>query len=154
MRALRPTAALATLTAVAALSVAVLNLTPASAGSTGARACPPAARALGFSDRLDKVVHGGVTLGGLSDLDRDRRSHSLVSSVDNHGSDPARLWFFRDLARPHVVRDPLVLRRPRGTPYRGQDADDEGLAVLRSGRFLVSSETEPSIRIFGRSGRQ
>ena len=31
-------------------------------------------------------------------------------------------------------------------------ADNEGLAVLPDGDYLVSSETEPSIRIFGRNG--
>ena len=33
-------------------------------------------------------------------------------------------------------------------------ADNEGLAVLPDGDYLVSSETEPSIRIFGRNGVQ
>jgi hypothetical protein len=41
---------------------------------------------------------------------------------------------------------------PTGTPYNGTTADNEGLAVLPDGRYLVSSESEPSIRIFGRDG--
>jgi hypothetical protein len=48
----------------------------------------------------------------------------------------------------------LVLTAPDGTPYTGATADDEGLAILPNGDYLVSSETEPSIRIFGRDGRQ
>lgn len=73
-------------------------------------------------------------------------------SVDNHATDPSRIWFFRNLGDPTVVRDPLVLKSPDGTPYNGATADNEGLAVLPDGDYLVSSETEPSIRIFGRDG--
>jgi hypothetical protein len=36
----------------------------------------------------------------------------------------------------------------------GTTSDNEGLAVLPNGDFVVSSETEPSIRIFGRDGVQ
>jgi uncharacterized protein len=117
-------------------------------------ACPPDAIALSFSDSLDKLVRNGAELGGLSSLAYDARSHAWVSAVDNNGSDPARIWFFRDLNHPTVVRDPLVLRKPDGTPYDGTNSDNEGLAVLPDGDYLVSSETEPSIRIYGRDGVQ
>jgi hypothetical protein len=53
-----------------------------------------------------------------------------------------------------VVGAPLVLKKPDGTPYDGTTADNEGLAVLPDGDYVVSSETEPSIRIFGRDGVQ
>jgi hypothetical protein len=118
------------------------------------RACPPSAVALGFSDTLDKLDAGGVRVGGLSSLAYDRRSHAWASTVDNHASDPSRIWFFRDLAHPRVVGAPLVLKNAAGVPYTGVTADDEGLAVLPDGDFLVSSETEPSIRVFGRDGVQ
>jgi hypothetical protein len=145
-------APLAVLSACAA--VVALAATPASASAGAAGACPPAARAVGFSDNLDKLVHDGATLGGLSSIAWDRRSGAWASAVDNHATDPARIWFFRDPLHPSVTRDPLVLRRPDGTAYDGTTADDEGLAVLPDGDFLVSSETEPSIRIFGRDGVQ
>jgi uncharacterized protein len=119
-----------------------------------ARACPPAAYAVSFSDSLNKVIRNGATLGGLSSLAYDPRSAAWVSAVDNHGTDPARIWFFRNLFDPTVVRDPLVLKKPDGTPYDGTTSDNEGLAVLPDGDYLVSSETEPSIRIFGRDGVQ
>lgn len=115
-------------------------------------ACPPSATARGYSDALDKVVVGGATLGGLSSIAYDRRVHAWASAVDNHGSDPARIWFFRDLQDPQVVGAPLVLRRPDGTPFTGLDSDNEGLVVLPDGDYLISSETEPSIRVFGRDG--
>jgi hypothetical protein len=148
----------ATVTAAPSATASAATAAPAGTASAApkapARACPPAATAVSYSDTLDKAVHDGVTVGGLSDVAWDRRSGSWVSSVDNHGTDPARLWFWRDPAAPRIVRDPLVLRRPDGTPYDGTTADDEGLAVLPDGDFLVSSETEPSIRIFGRDGVQ
>ena len=135
----------------------------ASAADSGHRAggkpsgiplCPPSAVATGFSDALDKLVYDGVELGGLSDLAWDARSRSWVATVDNHGTDPARLWYFRDLAHPTVWRDPLVLKNADGTEYNGQTSDNEGLAVLPDGDYVVSSETEPSIRIYGRDGVQ
>ena len=153
--------------AALALSLAgVAGLTPAPAAAralstaaptttfAGPGACPPAGRALGFSDALDKRMVDGATVGGLSDLAYDRHTRVWASTVDNHAGDPARIWFFRDLRDPRVVGSPLVLRRPDGTAYDGTTADDEGLAVLPDGRFVVSSETEPSIRIFGRDGVQ
>jgi hypothetical protein len=145
-------APLAVLAAVATLAAA--PAAPASAAGHDAAACPPAARAVGFSDNLDKLGYDGVTLGGLSSIAWDRRSGAWASTVDNHGTDPARIWFFRDPLHPSVVRDPLILRRPDGAAYDGSTADDEGLAVLPGGDYVVSSETEPSIRIFGRDGVQ
>ncbi len=118
------------------------------------RACPPAAQAVSFSDALDKLVYDGIKLGGLSSLAYDPRSAAWVSAVDNNATDPARIWFFRNLSDPKVIRDPLVLRQPDGTPYNGTNSDNEGLAVLPNGDYLVSSETEPSVRIYNRQGLQ
>ncbi len=116
--------------------------------------CAPDAVALGFSDSLDKLVHNGAEVGGLSSLAYDARSHAWVSAVDNNGTDPARIWFFRNVNDPTVARDPLVLKMPDGTPYNGLNSDNEGLAVLPDGDYVVSSETEPSIRIYNRAGVQ
>ncbi|RPE78334.1 MULTISPECIES: esterase-like activity of phytase family protein [unclassified Frondihabitans] len=116
---------------------------------------PPKGVATGYSDALDKLDYQGATVGGLSSLAYDSRSKSWISAVDNHASDPSRIWFIgRNLAKPAVVRAPLVLKTPTGDPYTGLTADNEGLAVLPNGDYLVSSETEPSIRIFGRDGVQ
>lgn len=133
------------------------DITSAGKGTSGLADvpfCAPSAVAIGFSDALNKLVYDGVELGGLSSLAYDARSGSWASAVDNHGSDPARIWFFRNLSDPTVTRDPLVLKRPDGTAYNGTNSDNEGLAVLPDGDFLVSSETEPSIRIYGRDGVQ
>ena len=151
----RRLALLLTACGVAAVAAAPSTLAhPAPRPQPKPAACSPSTRALGYSDALDKITVDGAQVGGLSSLAFDQRSRAWVSAVDNHASDPARLWFFRDLAHPTVVRAPLVLRRPDGTPYTGLDSDNEGLAVLPDGRYLVSSETEPSIRIFGRDGVQ
>ncbi len=126
----------------------------ATAAVAASRACPPVGFAVSFSDSLDKLVYHGVELGGLSSLAYDARSAAWISAVDNHGTDPARIWFFRNLAHPTVTRDPLVLRKPDGTAYDGTNSDNEGLGVLPDGDYLVSSETEPSIRIYGRDDVQ
>jgi hypothetical protein len=140
--------------AVVCSAVVCSAVTAGPAQAAGRRSCPPGAQAVGYSDGLDKLVVDGVTVGGLSSIAWDVRSGAWASTVDNHGSDPARIWFYRDPLHPAVTGDPLVLRRPDGTAYDGTTADDEGLAVLPDGDYLVSSETEPSIRIFGRDGVQ
>jgi hypothetical protein len=156
----RPTLRRLSAVACAALAGATLGATPHADARPGpdlppgAGACPPHAVALGFSDGLDKAVVDGVTVGGLSDIAWDARRHAFASTVDNHATDPSRIWFWRGPRHAHVVGEPLVLKAPDGTPYTGVTADDEGLAVLPHGDFLVSSETEPSIRIFGRDGVQ
>ena len=161
MSALRRTAVLGCVAVAAGLTVPLTpspaqSMTPSVAPSAApaTRACPPAARARGYSDALDKLKVGGVTLGGLSNLAWDARKGAFAATVDNNDTDPSRVWFIRHPARPSVTGKPLVLRKPDGTPYDGVSADNEGLAILPNGRFVVSSEVEPSIRIFGRDGVQ
>ncbi|MGH3447738.1 MAG: esterase-like activity of phytase family protein, partial [Nocardioidaceae bacterium] len=125
----------------------------AGAGHTNAT-CPPHARALSYSDSLDKTQAFGVEVGGLSALARDRRTHTYAAIEDHTDDAPTRIWFLRDVAGPG---DPsavgtMVLRRPDGTPYNGSDFDAEGLTILPGGRFVTSSEVEPSIHVFGRDG--
>jgi hypothetical protein len=123
---------------------------PAAAAPTGD--CGPDASAVSYADGLDKLTVGDATIGGLSNMAWDRRRHAWASTVDNHDTDPARIWFWRDPAAPAPVGGPLLLRRPDGTPYDGRTSDNEGLAILPNGDFVVSSETEPAVRIFGRDG--
>lgn len=115
--------------------------------------CPPHGRALGFSDALDKKVAFGAEVGGLSALTYDKRRHAYAAIEDHSASDPARVWFFRDPKDP-TVTGTLLLSKADGTPYTGDDFDAEGLAVLPNGDYLVSSEVEPSIHVFSRSGRE
>ena len=50
-------------------------------GGSDPNSCAPRATALGYSDALDKLSVGGVTVGGLSDLAYDRRSHAWASTA-------------------------------------------------------------------------
>ena len=109
---------------------------------------------MSYSDGMDKLVRDGVTVGGLSNLAWDQHTKAWASTVDNRTGEPSRVWFWRNPADATVGGEPLVLRRPDGTAYDGSTADNEGLAVLPNGDFVVSSESEPSVRIFGRDGVQ
>jgi hypothetical protein len=46
------------------------------------------------------------------------------------------------------------LTEPGGTAFTGQNFDGEGLVALKDGTVLASSETEPAIRRFSRTGKQ
>ncbi|MFC1439177.1 esterase-like activity of phytase family protein [Streptacidiphilus sp. N1-10] len=116
-------------------------------------ACGADAWAEGYSDALNKLVVDGDTVGGLSALSYDARRHAYGAVVDHSTGELAKIWFFADPASPKVVGS-LVLRKPDGTPYDETDFDGEGLAVLPNGDYLVSSETEPSVREFDRQGVQ
>jgi hypothetical protein len=158
-RAIRRIAAAAVVGTLGAPGVVLTGLTahaatpaPASTART-TPTCPPAATAVGYSDALNKASFGGVPVGGLSAIAYDRRTRGHVSVEDHSGTQAARLFFFRDPAAPEVTGT-LVLTEPDGTAYDGSNFDGEGLAVLPNGDFLVSSETEPSIRVFDRTGRQ
>jgi hypothetical protein len=124
-------------------------------------ACSPSVTAVGYSDALDKKTVFGAEVSGLSSIAWDQRQQAWVSALDNNGATPEYVWSYRNLADPRVTHAPLVLKKADGTPYDGGSAgtdpnaaDDEGLAVLKDGSYAVSSETEPSIRIFGRDGMQ
>ncbi|WP_052462679.1 esterase-like activity of phytase family protein [Nigerium massiliense] len=144
-------AASLTVSAPAASAHGAAHRPPARGGHT-AGSCGPRAAALGYSDALDKATYGGAKLEGLSNLAWDARSRSFVATNDNNRTEPSRLWYLRDLANPRIVRSPLILRHLDGTPYNGITADNEGLAVDKRGNFIVTSELEPSIRVFGRDG--
>lgn len=154
----RRVAAVATMMVVVGAALATAGISgadPVRTGGSTSQRCSPAVTAIGYSDALDKVESAdGVTVGGLSALDYDTRAGAYVAPVDNDDDEPARLWFFRDLNAPDLLSEPVLLRDADGVSYTGETADLEGLAVLPNGNYLVSSETEPSIRIFSRDGVQ
>ena len=108
----------------------------------GQRACPPRAAAVSYSDALDKLVVGDATVGGLSDLAYDRRARSYVSTVDNHGTDPARLYRIGSPLAPDITRRPLpgqlrdraVGARLRAQRRAGSDAGRTGAVRRHPGR--------------------
>ena len=143
-----------------ALLLASLAGLPAGTAQAHAPAAPPAALACGthawaegYSDALNKLAVDGDTVGGLSALSYDARRHAYGAVVDHSTGELAKIWFFADPASPRVVGS-LVLRKPDGTAYDASDFDGEGLTVLADGDYLVSSETEPSVRDFDRQGVQ
>ncbi|MFC4242209.1 esterase-like activity of phytase family protein [Gryllotalpicola reticulitermitis] len=156
--------------AAVAASVALLVAQPATASparpghhpATDPAACSSSIDAISYSDALNKLEAYGAEVSGLSSLAWDARQNAWVSALDNNGqTTPEYVWSFRNLSDPKVIHAPLILRKPNGTPYDGGNiatdpnaADNEGLAVLKDGDYAVSSETEPSIRIYGRNGVQ
>jgi hypothetical protein len=120
----------------------------------GGRRCPESgAVAVAFSDALNKVTVGGAEVGGLSGLTVDRRSGGFVAIEDHSRNDPVRVFFISNSAKP-VVTGVLTLHKADGTPYDLTNFDGEGIAVRPNGDFLISSEVEPSIRIFDRTGSE
>ncbi|MDG9714042.1 esterase-like activity of phytase family protein [Streptomyces sp. DH10] len=124
----------AALTAAACLTVAA----PAQAHTQ--HACSPTVSIDGYSDALDKTTYENTYVGNLSAL-----------AVDSDGSLAAlsdRSSLFRLDARTLKPRSVVPLTDENGTAL-----DSEGLVVAGDGTYLVSSETEPSIRRYSRTGR-
>ncbi|MFK4543070.1 hypothetical protein RKD29_002666 [Streptomyces tendae] len=101
--------------------------------------CSPGVSLTGFSDALDKTTYDGTYVGNLSALARDRRG-SLAALSD-------RSSLFRLDARTLKPRGVTTLADENGAAL-----DSEGLVADGDGTYLVSSETEPSVRRYSRTG--
>ncbi|MFJ8936251.1 esterase-like activity of phytase family protein [Streptomyces sp. NPDC102365] len=132
----RPRSVLATLTAGLAAATCLTAAGPAAAQPRG-HACSPAVSIERFSDALDKTTYEGTFVGNFSALavDRDGAIAALSDRSSLFTLDPKSL-------RPRSVV-PLA-------DESGAALDSEGLVVDRDGTRLVSSETEPSVRRYGR----
>ncbi|MFI8833384.1 esterase-like activity of phytase family protein [Streptomyces afghaniensis] len=130
---------LALFTAGLAAATCLSAAGPAQAHDTG-HACSPAVSIDGFSDALDKTTYENTYVGNFSALAMERDG-SLAALSD-------RSSLFRLDARTLKPRSVVPLADEQGTAL-----DSEGLAVARDGTYLVSSETEPSIRRYARTGR-
>lgn len=108
------------------------------------------------------VPHGiqidGLAVGGLSAIVH-VEGDTYEALVDNDEATPARLFTLELRVAPDGPAPPpgrAAAEVPRSVlPLAGLDGetfDGEGLAVLRAGNLLVSSETEPSIREISASG--
>ncbi|MFI6852766.1 esterase-like activity of phytase family protein [Streptomyces sp. NPDC050416] len=124
----------AALTATTCLTVAA----PAQAHTR--HACSPAVSIDGFSDALDKTTYENTYVGNLSALARD--SDGSLAALSDRSS------LFRLDARTLKPRSVVALADEHGTAL-----DSEGLAVDRDGTRLITSETEPSVRRYSRTGR-
>ncbi|MFJ4335630.1 esterase-like activity of phytase family protein [Streptomyces sp. NPDC088935] len=134
-------AAAGCLTAAAPAGAAPATAAPAGAaqGRPTANACAPSVSLTGFSDALDKTTYGGTYVGNLSALAPGRRG-SLAALSD-------RSSLFRLDARTLKPRGVAALADEKGAAL-----DSEGLVADRDGSYLVSSETEPSVRRYSRTG--
>lgn len=132
---------LATLTAGLAAAGCLVAAGPAAAAHDGPPryACSPAVSLTGYSDALDKTTYDGTYAGNLSALAPDRRG-ALAALSD-------RSSLFRLDARTLKPREVIPLADENGAAL-----DAEGLVVDRDGTYLVSSETEPSVRRYSHTG--
>ncbi|MFI9339885.1 esterase-like activity of phytase family protein [Streptomyces sp. NPDC052773] len=129
---------LATAAATLAAATCLTAAGPANAQSGGA--CSPSVAIERFSDALDKTTYEGTFVGNFSALAVDRDG-SLAGVSDRS------LLFSLD-GRTLQPRGVLPLADESGAAL-----DSEGLVVDRDGTYLVSSETEPSVRRHSRDGR-
>jgi hypothetical protein len=140
------------LRSLAASLAALLALAAPAAAHADLGACSPDASLLGFSDALNKTTFDGTSVGGLSALSL--TGHGANALVDNQGATQARYYELALKNGVPTVTGVTRLTQPDGTPFTGQSFDGEGLVALKDGTVLASSETEPSIRRFSRSGKQ
>ncbi|MDA5144089.1 esterase-like activity of phytase family protein [Streptomyces sp. AD681] len=123
----------------AAVGPATVAGPAAAQGRPPANACSPAVSLTGFTDALDKTTYDGAYVGNLSALAPDRRG-SLAALSD-------RSSLFRLDARTLKPRGVVTLADESGAAL-----DSEALVTDRDGTYLVSSETEPSVRSYSRTG--
>ncbi|CAL9565928.1 hypothetical protein SUDANB145_04721 [Streptomyces sp. enrichment culture] len=112
---------------------------PAASGIAARNACSSSVAIEGFSDALDKTTYEGTYVGNFSALATDR--HGTIAALSDRSS------LFRldeDTLRPTSV---VALADESGAAL-----DSEGLVVDKDGTYLVSSETEPSVRRYSRTG--
>ncbi|MFC8367134.1 esterase-like activity of phytase family protein [Streptomyces sp. NPDC057238] len=129
---------LATLTAALAAATCLTAAGPAAAH--GGRACSPSVSVDRFSDALDKTTYDGTYVGNLSALAPDR--HRTVAALSDRSA------LFRLDARTLRPEGVIPLADENGAAL-----DAEGLVVDRDGTYLVSSETEPTVRRYSRDGK-
>ncbi|MFJ5263707.1 esterase-like activity of phytase family protein [Streptomyces sp. NPDC088387] len=132
---------LATVTAGLAAASCLTAAGPAAASANGtpAHACSPAVSIQGFSDALDKTTYDDTYVGNFSALAVDRRG-TLAALSD-------RSSLFSLDGRTLQPRGVVQLADENGAAL-----DSEGLVVDRDGTYLVSSEGEPAVRRYSRTG--
>ncbi len=131
---------LATATAALAAATCLTAAGPAEANSPTDHACSPSVSIDRFSDALDKTTYEGTFVGNFSALAVNR--NGMLAAL----SDRSSLFALS----PWTLQPKRVVQL---ADENGTALDSEGLVVDRDGTYLVSSETEPSIRRYSRDGR-
>lgn len=133
-----------------------------------ARNVPPSPRATSSIPRLSllgtrplvipfRAQVDGLKVGGLSGI-VPAPDGSWLAVVDNEGETPARVFRLAfsvggNGATAAEEGRPIAREAIRLEGFNGKNFDGEGIALAPSGNLLVSSETEPSIREFSRTGK-
>lgn len=133
-----PPLAAAVLMAISSFAIAAPSAQAAE--SSPHNACSNWVNIDGFSDTLDKAVTGDATVSELSGLSVDANGQILAVA------DESRLFTLDSRTKRPVSVLPLV-------DENGQPLDSEAVAVDRDGTRLVTSETEPSILRYTRTGK-
>ncbi|MER6343159.1 esterase-like activity of phytase family protein [Streptomyces sp. NPDC001595] len=134
------TAGLAAATCLTAAGPAAARTAPPAQAAPPANACSSTVAVERFSDALDKTTYQGTFVGNFSALAVDRDG-SFAAVSDRS----ALFSLDRRTLQPRAVR--------QLADESGAALDSEGLVVDRDGTYLVSSETEPSVRRYSRDGR-
>lgn len=107
---------------------------------------------------FDTLVDG-LRVGGLSAIAR-AADGGYLAVVDNDGETPARVFRLDFKVGENGVAPPpgktarqVAVAAIRLAGFDGRNFDGEGIALEPSGRLLISSETEPSIREFSEEGK-
>ncbi|MEU5191250.1 esterase-like activity of phytase family protein [Streptomyces klenkii] len=143
--------------ATAAALAAAACLTPTTAAAAPrqaqaqahapARACSPSVRIDGFSDALDKATFQGSFVGNFSALAVDK--DGTVAAL----SDRSQLFSLDVRQEGRGTPSAKPVRVVNLADEKGGPLDSEGLVVDRDGTRLVTSETEPSVRRYGKDGK-
>ncbi|WP_165865764.1 esterase-like activity of phytase family protein [Vallicoccus soli] len=157
-------------TALALAAVFTPAALPASATATApaGRPDPTGLELIGQEIFASGTEYRGTRVGGLSGLVRDPRTGRYLAVSDDRSSiDPARWYTLSiDLADGRLdegdvrFRGVTTLRQPGGRPYPENGLDTEGIALLRDGRVVVTSEgdatalVDPFVGVFRRDGRR
>ncbi|MBZ9639663.1 esterase-like activity of phytase family protein [Streptomyces sp. PSKA30] len=153
---------LATVTAGLAAATCLTAAGPANAQES--HACSPSVSIAGFSDALDKTTYEGTFVGNFSALAVDRNGdlaalsdRSSLFALNGRTLQPEGVVQLADESGAALDAEGLVVDLPhsRLLPHarlrsRGGTPMSGGTPI---GTYLVSSETEPSVRRYSRDGR-
>ncbi|MEV7523319.1 esterase-like activity of phytase family protein [Streptomyces sp. NPDC091371] len=132
-------------TAVAATAAFCATLAPPALAAPDEGACSPSLSVRGFSDALDKSTLDGKLVGGISGLAVDK--DGTVAAV----SDKSALYALK-VEQGDTPTARATARLPL-TDGAGKAVDSEGIVVDRDGSYLITDETAPAIRRYGRDGQ-
>ncbi|MGW3726979.1 esterase-like activity of phytase family protein [Streptomyces sp. NPDC000851] len=129
---------LATVTAGLTAATCLTVAGPANAQEN--HTCSPSVSIADFSDALDKTTYEGTYVGNFSALASDW--NGTLAALSDRSS------LFALNGRTFQPKAVVQLADETGAAL-----DSEGLVIDRDGTWLISSETEPSVRRYSRDGR-